>query len=201
MIVGLTGGIGSGKSEVTRRFETLGISVVDADAVAHQVVEVNSPALDAITLHFGSGILTTTGNLDRAKLRSIIFSNLNEKKWLEELLHPIIGAEITRRLQRSKSTYTLLVSPLLLETGQDQLVDRVLVVDANESLQISRASKRDGVSLEQINAIMASQMNRGARCKKADDIIVNDGDFATLDIQVKKLHKKYLVLSAQKKTP
>jgi dephospho-CoA kinase len=194
MIIGVTGGIGSGKSEVTRRFQALGIHVVDADQVAREVVELNSPALEAITLHFGKNILTATGTLDRAKLRSIIFSNPAEKTWLEQLLHPIINTEINRQLQAAKSIYVILVSPLLLETNQDKLVDRVLVVDASEAAQIDRTQKRDRTTSEQINAIMSSQMSRHKRCKKADDIIKNNGDMLELDRQVKNMHEKYVTL-------
>jgi dephospho-CoA kinase len=198
MIVGVTGGIGSGKSEVTRRFQALGIHVVDADQVAREVVELNSPALEAITLHFGKNILTTNGTLDRAKLRSIIFSNPAEKTWLEQLLHPIINSEITRQLQAAKSIYAILVSPLLLETKQDKLVDRVLVVDASEASQIDRAQKRDASTIEHIQAIMSSQMSRNERREKADDLIENNGDMLALDLQVKNMHKKYLTLLKNK---
>jgi dephospho-CoA kinase len=198
MIVGITGGIGSGKSEVTRRFQALGIHVVDADQVAREVVELNSPALEAITLHFGKNILTTNGTLDRAKLRSIIFSNPAEKTWLEQLLHPIINTEINRQLQAAKSVYVILVSPLLLETKQDKLVDRVLVVDASEASQIDRAQKRDASTIEHIQAIMSSQMSRNERREKADDLIENNGDMLALDLQVKNMHKKYLTLLKNK---
>jgi dephospho-CoA kinase len=198
MIIGVTGGIGSGKSEVTRRFQALGIHVVDADQVAREVVELNSPALEAITLHFGKNILTTMGTLDRAKLRSIIFSNPAEKTWLEKLLHPIINTEINRQLQAAKSVYVILVSPLLLETKQDKLVDRVLVVDASEASQIDRAQKRDGTTSEQINAIMATQLSRNKRREKANDLIENNGDILELDRQVKNMHEKYLTLLEDK---
>lgn len=197
MIVGLTGGIGSGKSEVSRRFENLGIQVVDADIVAREVVAPESVGLAAISEHFGKDILDADKTLNRGKLRALIFENPEEKSWLENLLHPIIRTEIISQLQQSKSTYTILSSPLLFDTTQYELVDRVLVVDASEELQIARASARDSNTSEQIEKIMSTQMSRADRCAKADDIIVNNGDLDTLDKQVKDLHISYLNLAKQ----
>lgn len=197
MIVGLTGGIGSGKSEVSCRFQKLGILVVDADEVARQVVEPGRPALDAIAKHFGENILQPDKTLNRSELRKIIFSNPNEKVWLESLLHPIIRSEIITQLAQAKSAYAILSSPLLLETNQHQLVQRVLVVDANEELQITRASTRDNNSTEQIKNIMAAQLSRAARCAKADDVILNDGDVRELDLKVAALHNQYIEQSRQ----
>jgi dephospho-CoA kinase len=197
MIVGLTGGIGSGKSEVSRRFQKLGVLVVDADEVARQVVEPGRPVLDAIAKHFGENILQPNKTLNRSELRKIIFSNPNEKAWLESLLHPIIRSEIITQLARAKSAYAILSSPLLLETNQHQLVQRVLVVDANEELQITRASARDNNSTEQIKNIMAAQLSRAARCAKADDVILNDGDVGELDLKVAALHNQYIEQSRQ----
>jgi dephospho-CoA kinase len=194
MIVGLTGGIGCGKSEVTRRFQALGISVVDADVIARDIVSVNSRALEAIAFHFGADILNTNSTLNREKLRNIIFSNQAEKKWLENLLHPIIRAEIIQELKKSHSIYTILVSPLLLETTQNELVDRILVIDTTSELQIERASKRDKVTREQIIKIMATQLTREERLRKAEDVIENFGDLHTLDSQVKNFHSKYLLI-------
>jgi dephospho-CoA kinase len=197
MIVGLTGGIGSGKSEVSARFEQLGITVVDADIIARQVVEPGSSALEQIAKHFGTAILTKDGVLDRKKLRSIIFEKPSEKSWLENLLHPIIRAETVAQLNRSQSPYTILSSPLLLETNQHELVDRILVVDADERLQVSRASARDSMSPENIQKIMQSQLSRTARCAKANDIIHNHGDLRELQDQVGSLHARYLHLAQQ----
>lgn len=197
MIVGLTGGIGSGKSEVSRRFQSLGITVIDADLVAREVVEPGRPALDAIADHFGRAVLNSDLTLDRAKLRTIIFSNPTEKQWLEALLHPIIRTETIAQLQASNSTYTILSSPLLLETDQHLLVDRVLVVDASENLQISRATTRDGNSPEQIERIMATQLNRQQRLARADDIIHNHNDLNELQAQIERLHKHYLQLAKE----
>lgn len=196
LIIGLTGGIGSGKSEVSRRFQSLGIVVVDADEVARLVVEPGQPALAAIAEHFGGDILSRDGRLNRALLRKIIFSDPEEKRWLEGLLHPLINQEIRRQLASADSPYAILSSPLLLETRQHELVDRILVIDASEALQVARASSRDGNTIEQIEAIMATQLNREMRISKADDIIHNHGDLPELDQQVNALHQKYMALTA-----
>lgn len=195
MIVGLTGGIGSGKSEVSTRFERLGITVVDADLIARQVVLPGTEALEKIAGHFGRSILTANGELDRKKLREIIFNNIDKKVWLENLLHPIIRQETLKQLNASKSPYTILSSPLLLETDQHQLVDRVLVVDVDEHLQLVRASNRDANNQEQIKKIMSTQVSRAQRCSKADDIIHNNGDLQDLQQQVEQLHSRYLELT------
>lgn len=196
LIIGLTGGIGSGKSEVSRRFQSLGIVVVDADEVARLVVEPGQPALADIAAHFGVDILLIDGRLNRAALRNVIFSNPEEKQWLEALLHPLINQEIRRQLVNAESPYVILSSPLLLETHQHELADRILVIDASEALQIARASSRDGNTIEQIEAIMATQLNREARITRADDLIHNHGDLPELDQQVNALHQKYMALTA-----
>ncbi len=201
LIVGLTGGIGSGKSEVSRRFTALGIEVIDADEIAREVVIPGKPALTEITEHFGKHLLTPNGDLDRPRLREIIFKDPDEKRWLESLLHPQINALIRERLQAASSPYAILASPLLLETKQDQLVDRVLVVDASEEQQIARASRRDTNRVEQIKAIMATQSNREARLARADDVIDNDGELSALDAQLIELHQRYLHLAQQKAFP
>ena len=201
MIVGLTGGIGSGKSEVSRRFEQLGIKVVDADTIAREVVNIGGVALSAISAHFGKDILNADGSLNRAQLRSRIFENPNEKSWLENLLHPIIRKEIVAQLAQSKTPYTILSSPLLLETKQDELVNRVLVIDATEEMQLKRASARDTNNQEQIQKIMATQISRSERCARADDIIENHGDLNNLDVAVKKLHTFYSQLTEQLPSP
>lgn len=197
LIIGLTGGIGSGKSEVSRRFEALGITLVDADLVARDVVLPGKPALESIRAHFGTNILLPDGSLNRAKLREIIFTAPAEKEWLEQLLHPLINQQIRKQLALSTSAYTILSSPLLLETQQHLLVDRILVVDTSELLQIERASKRDTNQEEQIKAIMATQLSRAERCSRATDIIQNHGDIAELDEQISKLHRLYLELAEQ----
>lgn len=200
LIIGLTGGIGSGKSEVCRRFIARGITVVDADIVAREVVEAGKPALEQIRMHFGDSILLTTEDgqppaLNRTKLREIIFSNPAEKTWLEQLLHPLINQQIRIQLEQTASPYSILASPLLLETQQYLLVNRVLVVDATEQLQVERAGQRDINNEAQIRAIMQTQLSRQERCARANDIIQNHGDLSELDEQVEKLHLLYMALA------
>jgi dephospho-CoA kinase len=195
LTIGLTGGIGSGKSEVSRRFEEKGITVVDADVVAREVVEPATDGLVSIQQHFGDAILLPDGSLDRKQLRDIIFNDPNEKKWLESLLHPMIHAAIKSQLRQASGSYVILSSPLLFETHQHKLVDRILVVDTSESIQIERASSRDGNNSEQIKAIMATQLTRQERCARANDIIHNHKNLSDLDEQVNKLHSLYLKIS------
>lgn len=195
LIIGLTGGIGSGKSEACKRFAERGIEIIDADLVAREVVEPGRAALVQICTHFGNDIIESTGNLNRSKLRSIIFSNPEEKQWLESLLHPLVNAEIRLRLATAASAYAILASPLLLETQQFQLVNRVLVIDTSEQLQLERASQRDKNNESQIKAIMQTQLSRQERCARANDIIQNHGDIHELDAQVEKLHQLYLELA------
>lgn len=195
LIIGLTGGIGSGKSEASNRFIARGIQVVDADIVAREVVAQGKPALAEITAHFGADILDDAGNLNRAKLRAIIFADPAEKHWLEALLHPIINAEIRRQLANATSPYAILASPLLLETQQYQLVDRILVIDTSEQLQLERATQRDKNNEAQIKAIMQTQLTRQERCARATDIIENHGSIDALESQVEQLHQLYLELA------
>ena len=197
-VIGLTGGIGSGKSAVSERFEKLGIAVVDADVVAREVVEPGKPALSTIADHFGENILTPEGALDRPQLRQKVFANLDEKKWLEELLHPLIFEEIINQISNSTSDYSILVSPLLFETGQSSLCDRNIVVDVPEEIQLERTMKRDNNSEEQVKAIMAAQASREQRLEQADDVIINDASLEKLDTEVEQLHKKYLALAKEK---
>lgn len=193
--VGLTGGIGSGKSAASALFEQQGICVVDADVVAREVVEPGTPALGKIAEHFGPDILDTHEKLDRAKLRAIIFSKLEEKKWLERLLHPLIRDEIKKQLNNAHSPYAILVSPLLFETDQHQLVNRTLLIDLPEALQISRAAERDHSNAEQIQKIIDNQLSRECKIDRADDIISNMHDFAYLREEVDRQHLHYLELA------
>ncbi len=195
LIIGITGGIGSGKTAATDAFAALGITVVDADLVAREVVKPGQPALAAIAANFGQQILLPDGNLDRKALRETIFREPAAKQWLEDLLHPLIRQEILSRLQHSNSPYTLLSSPLLLETDQQTLCQRVLVIDAPESLQLARTMARDNSTVETTRAIMASQLDRQQRLARADDVIVNDGDLLALHDAVEKMHQTYLDLS------
>lgn len=194
-IVGLTGGIGSGKSAAAERFRALGITVVDADVCARIVVEPNKPALKTIAEHFGSEILQADGTLDRAALRQKIFADEAERKWLEALLHPLIFEEMWSQLQSAPSPYAILESPLLIEAGQHAICQRTLVVDAPEALQLARAMSRDNNSAEQVKAIMATQATREQRLAKADDVILNDKDIHSLTQAVDQLHQSYLDLA------
>jgi len=193
--VGVTGGIGSGKSAVTQRLEAQGIAVVDADVVAREIVEPGTESLDAIVEHFGEQVLTPDRALDRAALRQIVFANPEERRWLEALTHPRIGAEIERQLAVADSPYVVLSSPLLLETSQRDFVDHVVVVDAPESVQLARTMTRDANSEELVRAIMAAQINRAERLEKADSVVDNSGDMAALDTQVAQLHARLLELA------
>lgn len=194
-VVGVTGGIGSGKSMVTDRFHELGIEIVDADLASRAVVEPGKPALAAISDHFGAAILQPDGSLDRALLRAKIFADPAEREWLERLLHPLINGQIEAWLAASRSAYAILVSPLLLEIGQDRYVHRILVVDVPVELQVQRTVARDNNSEEQVRAIIASQTSREERLARADDVILNDGDLASLLAAVDGLHARYVQLA------
>ncbi|MGM8933574.1 dephospho-CoA kinase [Pseudomonas neustonica] len=199
MIIGLTGGIGSGKSAAANHFATEhGIHVVDADLKSRVVVEPGKPALAHIVDRFGDDILLPDGNLDRAALRQRIFSDANERIWLESLLHPLIREETLRDLNSATSPYVLLVSPLLIESGQHHLASRVIVVDVPEALQLARTATRDQVSEDQVKAIMQVQSQREARLSQAHDIITNDRDLAHLHEQVNTLHQQYLAMLQEK---
>ena len=195
MIIGLTGGIGSGKTAVSDIFEKLGIGVVDADLASRVVVEKGKPSLEEIVKHFGQGILSEEGELDRAKLREIIFNSDEEKNWLESLLHPVIAKQIQEELKASSSPYTILVSPLLLETNQKDFCNKVLVVDVPVETQIERTLKRDGVSLEQVQSIIKAQISRDKRLELADEVIVNDKNLEDLQLAVCKLHQQFILES------
>ncbi|MDX1694599.1 MAG: dephospho-CoA kinase [Ketobacteraceae bacterium] len=194
-VVGVTGGIGSGKTAATDHFHSLGITVVDADLASRVIVEPGREALVRIEEHFGSGVIAGDGTLDRRALREIVFRNPDERKWLEQLTHPLIGQEILRQIQASQSPYTILASPLLLESGQSRLTQRVLLIDVPEALQIQRTSARDNTSEADVKAIMKAQMSREERRARADDIIVNDQDIDHLHHEVEQLHTKYLQMA------
>ncbi|KFX68510.1 dephospho-CoA kinase [Pseudomonas taeanensis MS-3] len=193
-ILGLTGGIGSGKSAVAQYFVEQGVHLVDADHAARWVVEPGQPALAKIVEHFGGEVLQANGQLDRAALRARVFAEADERRWLEALLHPLIGQEIMQYLARAESPYAILVSPLLIESGQHKLTQRVLVVDAPEQLQIQRTMQRDQTSAEQVQAILKAQASREERLRHADDVLVNDRDLPWLQAEVERLHHFYLTL-------
>jgi dephospho-CoA kinase len=195
LVVGLTGGIGSGKTTVSDQLASYGIDVIDADVCARIVVEPGKPALEKINAHFGDQILDPSGHLDRAKLREIIFSAPEEKQWLEQLLHPLIIEEIQRQLDASSSVYAVFVSPLLIEAGQSMFCNHILVVDAPEEEQLNRTMERDNNNREQVAAIMNTQASRNDRLEKADDIILNNGDLEHLYQQVESVHHKLLELA------
>ncbi len=194
MIIGLTGGIGSGKTAVSDIFQKLGINIVDADLASRVVVEKGKESLKKISEHFGEDILTKEGELNRSKLREIIFNSEEKKLWLWSLLHPAIAFQIKHEIESSKSPYTILVSPLLLETDQKSFCSLVLVVDVPVEIQIDRTSQRDNVSEEQIKSIIASQIDRKARLEQADEVILNEGSLEDLESKVKELHEKFLSL-------
>jgi len=193
-VVGITGGIGSGKTQVTDILSGLGVTVVDADVVARQVVAPGMPALEAIATHFGAQVLTADGTLQRSLLREIIFSDPQAKAWLEALLHPLIRATTEAQLAASSGAYAVFVSPLLLETDQRQLVDQVVVVDAQVQQQLQRASQRDNNSNAQIEAIMNKQLSRQERLQGADMVLDNSQSLSHLHDQVIKLHTQLTTL-------
>ena len=192
LTVGITGGIGSGKSAVTDRLASLGITIVDADVVARVVVEPGQPALQAIAEHFGSEVIQSDGSLNRAALRKIVFEHPDERAWLESVTHPAIREEIQRQLRTADSPYVVLSSPLLLEASQQTFVDVVVVVDVPESIQLERTMSRDGNSAELVEQIMAAQLSRTERLQAADIIIDNGGNLDALHLQVDALHEQLL---------
>jgi len=198
-IVGLTGGIASGKTAVSDHFKSLGIDIIDADVVARQVVEKGTPALYAIAERFGNKILNTDGSLDRTALRNIVFNSATDKSWLNELTHPLVRAQMQVQIHAATSVYVVLAVPLLIENGLNAMVDRVLVVDVPESLQIARGAARDNSAQALIQNIINAQASRQQRLELADDIVVNDRDLAHLHCQVDKLHKNYLTLAHKKR--
>ena len=198
-VVGLTGGIGSGKSTVAEMFAALEIDLVDADVAAREVVAPGTPALAEIVEHFGPDILMADGSLDRRELRRIIFHQKQEKHWLETLLHPLIRRWLTQQISDRRSAYCLLISPLLLETGQAEMVDRILVVDVSVETQIARTLARDGGEESTVRAIIAAQIGRNQRLEHGDDIIDNDLPLQTLRQRVETLHQQYLTLAKAKR--
>ncbi|MDD0823058.1 dephospho-CoA kinase [Mannheimia sp. AT1] len=198
-VIGLTGGIGSGKTTIANLFAELGMPVIDADIVARQVVEKGSPLLEKIAEHFGSQILTSEQELNRTALRQIVFNNESEKMWLNNLLHPAIREEMLKQLSQVKAPYVIWVVPLLIENKLTEFCDRILVVDVLPEIQLERASKRDKSKIETIKNIMAAQVSREERLSYADDIIENNlplkQGLVNIQNQVRMLHKQYLVLA------
>ena len=198
-VVGLTGGIGCGKSTVSRLFADLGITIVDTDILAKKFTEVNGLAVNAIREAFGDGCINSVGAVDRVKMLDLIFSDNNARTRLEKILHPLILKEVTIQIKEITEAYIIIVVPLLFETHDyDNTVERVLVVDCSESLQLLRTMTRSRLSEEKVKAIMATQVTRQRRLQLADDIITNDHDIDSLKRQVLTLHKKYLIFAKSK---
>ncbi len=193
-VIGITGGIGSGKTAVTDRFQARGITIADADVASREVVQPGMPALEAIAEHFGPEVIQADGTMDRAAIRKIVFAEPDERKWLESVTVPAIMNNLREVLTRSTSPYSLLM--LSSGTGQSPLVQRSLVVDAPPEVQIARVMARDANDEEQVRAIMAAQPSRETRLEYADDVIINDGSLERLDEVVKVLHEKYLKMAA-----
>ncbi len=198
-IVGLTGGIASGKTAVSDRFARLGVPVIDTDLIARTVVEPGQPALDAVISAFGGDIVDSTGQLRRRKLREIIFSDPGKQELLESILHPAIRKETRRQVAELASEYCIVVIPLLAESGHFEWLDRILVVDVPEKFQLERLRMRDDVTGEQAKASLAAQASRQQRLDIADDVIENTGTLQDLDASVGRLHSKYLGLAADKR--
>ena len=190
--IGLTGGIGCGKTAAADHFARLGAQVIDTDLLSRELVTPGQPALTEIVEVFGNGVLTGAGELDRKRLRELIFADSKARKRLEGILHPKIRRTMLERADNSKAPYVIFVIPLLLETGQQSLVDRVLVIDLPEELQRQRVANRDDLNDEQISQILAAQIDRQTRLQAADDVVNNNGGITQLHHQIENLHQKYL---------
>ena len=196
-IVGLTGGIGSGKSTVCQLFAEQGVPIIDTDLIAHQLVAPGQAALAKIIAAFGHRIVTSDGELDRPRLRELVFHHAEKRETLEAILHPLIRQAALEQIQQLHSAYCILVVPLLVEKGWYTMVNRVLVIDAPVELQRDRVKQRNGYSNSQIDAIMRQQASRQQRLAHADDVIVNDGPLAQIATDVLNLHQKYQQLSGE----
>ena len=195
--VGLTGGIGSGKSAAAQVFEELGTTVIDTDAVAHALTAPGGAAIEPIRAAFGAAYLTPEGALERARMRELVFADALKKRLLESILHPLIRARTSELVQAARSPYVILMVPLLVESGDyRRRCQRILVVDCPEELQVERVMARSGLAAGQVRAIMANQVTREARLAAADDVVDNSQDLAQLRRQVEALHARYLQLAA-----
>lgn len=200
LVIGLTGGIGSGKTLVSKLFAEHGVPIIDADIIARQLTEPSQSAFDQIVQYFGNEILNADGSLNRKQLRSIIFKNTEQRLWLENLLHPLILKEMVRQVSRltTNTPYCLVVIPLLFETESNQsstFVDRILLIDSSEQNQLLRVSERDKSVKAEVLSILQNQAKREHRLAKADDVIINDGLISDLEPQVEHLHQKYINLA------
>jgi dephospho-CoA kinase len=194
--IGLTGGIGSGKSTVAALFATRGVPVIDTDEIAHRLSQPGQAAFDEIVRDFGEGILDLNRRIDRNRLRERVFDNDDERRRLETILHPHIRVAAQEKLAELSAPYCVLVVPLLIESGFQDLTDRILVVDAHENMQIQRTAARSGMSEAEIRKIMSAQASRAQRLQKADDVIDNNSDRKKLEAEVERIHQWYLSLAA-----
>jgi dephospho-CoA kinase len=197
LVIALTGGIGSGKSAVSSHLESLNVPVIDADLLAHQLVKPGSPALQEIQAAFGDELVDENGALNRPALRKIVFDDPQQRRRLEGILHPRIRGAMEAWIAKQTAPYVVLVIPLLFETDQMSLADRVLVVDCDESTQIERVLERDQLAREQIQQIIASQVDRQTRLQGADDVIENNGSLEDLIEATERLHNDYLKMASQ----
>jgi dephospho-CoA kinase len=197
LVIGLTGGIGSGKSTVAEMFAALSVPVIDMDHIARQVVEPGQPALAQITHEFGTNVLDGDGRLNRRKLRELIFDSAGKRRRLEAILHPLIRQETERQISELDAAYCIIVIPLLLESNQRSLVDRILVVDVPETLQITRTMQRDGISAVEVQNILAAQVDRNRRLAAADDVIDNSAGLEQIRIRVAELDQQYRRLTSR----
>ena len=195
-VVGLTGGIGCGKSSVSQFFSDLGIDVIDTDVIARNLTQPHGLAINLIRNSFQDTLITVDGALDREKMRNLIYSDSDSRLKLENILHPLILKETVQQVAQTQSSYIIIVVPLLFETNDyDNIIQRILVIDCEEQQQILRTMTRSNLSEQQVRAIMAAQISRKERLQKADDVIINDQDIDYLKAQVIQLHHKYLILS------
>ncbi len=198
LIIGLTGGIGSGKTSVSKRFSELGVCVIDTDQISHRLTQRTGAAISEIRRDFGESFITEEGSLDRERMRTLVFNDEPSRRRLESILHPLIQTEAFRIAASAPPPYLIMVVPLLLETpGYRDRIDRVLTVDCEERSQIERTMKRSGLSEQEVRSIMSAQITRQDRIQQSDDVITNDGDLAHLEDRVDSLHLKYLSLSDQ----
>jgi dephospho-CoA kinase len=195
--VGLTGGIGSGKSEAARQFARLGATVIDTDVIARELVEPGQPALTEIVESFGPGVLSSEGKLDRARLRQQVFADPAQRRRLEAILHPRIRERALQLADQAATSYCIVVIPLLVETGADYRLQRILLIDCPENLQRQRLRARDRLAEREIDAILATQASRAQRLAAADDIVVNDKQLADLYTEIERLHRQYSQLARQ----
>lgn len=196
-IIGLTGGIGSGKSRTSELFASYNIDIIDTDSIAHALTQPQGAAIHAIKETFGNSYITTEDALDRTKMRSLVFSDQGSRKKLEAILHPLIHEEVARCIDLTRSPYTIIVVPLLIETGNyHAIIQRILVVDCDEEQQISRTITRSKLSEQAIRDIMSTQISRQERLRHADDVIINNHDIIFLKEQVHALHQKYVALAS-----